>query len=530
MSTIFRDQLGVGDFTFNTRALIDGAMFNCDLLDGWDDSPEPTVVIGQFTYSDGVSSSDRFPLKEKYIEVGGWVYTTNRLDAERAKARIRAIFRTDRSLSLVRYGPLPVRYEVRASSRVEILTDIGREGFRWLVQVMAEWPFRLGLTEKSAMAGVFTGSGFYRDYPAAVGTARTYAYNATKGIYYRTYKPDLSGNGSLIMEVDGINSAFNPRAVVIGGTATGWNYQAGTGESSVTEYITGATDGPILPDGSRITTYARRNIAVPKTAANNGWFYRSLAGEQFLDQGESFVGSMFLRSSYEATVTLQVLDRLGTVVGGTTNGPATLLPADEWVRLSVADNVTAAAGADGFQIWAVFAATQGNEVGTIEATGAMAEPRKTLVGPYLDGAMSGSTGGTLQYSWEGADNASPSRRLKYTQLIDQDPLPDNVLLENEGDANAYPILEIKGPLSPGTWYVVNDTTGETMTFESSINANQTLVIDTLAQTANIDDVPVDFYIRGSWLMLVPGVNQLRLVSGSEVAGATMTVRIYNTWS
>lgn len=521
MSTIFRDQVGVEDFLFNTKVRLDGAMFNCDLLDGWDDTPQPTVVIGQFTYSDGVTSADRFPLKEKYIEVGGWVHTTSRVEAEKAKSRLRGMFSPNKIINLVRYGPIPVRYSVRATSSVEFPQDIGREGFRWLVQVMADWPFRLGLTEKGGLAGVFTGSGFYRDYPS--GTGRKYEYNATKGTYYRTYKADLSGNGDLVATIERINNAINPRAATI----TNWGWQPGTDEVSSTEVITGAADGPLLPDGSRITSYVQRTITTGKSAGNSGWYYRSAPGEQVLAAGASFTGSMYVRSSVDTQVSLSVQERMGSTAGSSSFSGIVSLPANQWVRLSATDVSTAAA--DGFQIWAQFSAANGNVASTIDATGAMADPAATLV-DYFDGSLSPSPGGTVQYSWVSTADASASHKIKYTQNVEVNPLPDSLTINNEGDANSYPIIELQGPLSAGTWYIINDTTGETLTFDSSISSTQTLTMDMLAQSANIDGVPVDYYIRGTWLRLAPGLNQIRLVSGYEVAGATMRIRTYDTWS
>ena len=81
--------------------------------------------------------------------------------------------------------------------------------------------------------------------------------------------------------------------------------------------------------------------------------------------------------------------------------------------------------------------------------------------------------------------------------------------------NVYPIWEIQGPaVNPE---IENVNTGTIFTYTGSINATQTLVIDTLAKTASLNGVNVINNLSGNWLYLEPGNN--RIVYTTDNAGA-----------
>lgn len=81
--------------------------------------------------------------------------------------------------------------------------------------------------------------------------------------------------------------------------------------------------------------------------------------------------------------------------------------------------------------------------------------------------------------------------------------------------NVYPIWEIKGPaVNPE---IENVETGIIFKYTGSINASQTLTVDTLAKTASLNGVNVLNNISGSWLYLEPGNN--RIVYTTDNVGA-----------
>ena len=81
--------------------------------------------------------------------------------------------------------------------------------------------------------------------------------------------------------------------------------------------------------------------------------------------------------------------------------------------------------------------------------------------------------------------------------------------------NVYPIWEINGPaVNPE---IENVETGIIFKYTGSINASQTLTVDTLAKTASLNGVNVLNNISGSWLYLEPGNN--RIVYTTDNVGA-----------
>ena len=81
--------------------------------------------------------------------------------------------------------------------------------------------------------------------------------------------------------------------------------------------------------------------------------------------------------------------------------------------------------------------------------------------------------------------------------------------------NVYPIWEINGPaVNPE---IENVETGVIFKYTGSINASQTLTVDTLAKTASLNGVNVLNNLSGSWLYLEPGNN--RIVYTTDNVGA-----------
>ena len=302
MSHIFRDLVTAGALSFNDGVLLNGAVYRCDLLDGWDDTAEPRVEISEYGYSDGVRASDRFPKKEIYLDIGGYVKVTSRLAGEQAKDYLASNLDVNSVIRVTRQGPIPKAVDVRVCSAVEFPQDIG-EAFRWLVKVMATWPYKISPIAKSVIAAMFSGIDYYRTYVNTAPYYRTYVNTAP---YYRTYTADTSAY---------------------------------------------------------------------------------------------------------------------------------------------------------------------------------------------------STGG----------------------------LPNLVAISNDGNADAYPIIQLSGPLMGRSWELVNETTGESLTFGLDLSSTDTLVLNTLDKTAYLGSQSVEYYVDGDWPHLQPGANILRVLIGTDNADARITVTAYDTW-
>lgn len=123
--------------------------------------------------------------------------------------------------------------------------------------------------------------------------------------------------------------------------------------------------------------------------------------------------------------------------------------------------------------------------------------------------------------------------MRYTLLLEGSEaggLPTTATVRNDGNAYAYPKFEVRGPLLAGEWYIINDATGETMSFTLDISSGSVLYIDTRKQTAILNGAPVEYFIRGDWLNMPPReVSPFRLVSATSVTGVQLLVRSYDTW-
>lgn len=207
------------------------------------------------------------------------------------------------------------------------------------------------------------------------------------------------------------NLVADPRATAFTGTSYGWNYQAGTGETGASTLVTGASDGPTLPDGTKITTYARRTVTAAKTAGASGWYFRSDVGSADLPVGRALAGGMYARISVPLATSFSVDARTGAAAGTPTLTSAVSV-GTTWVRLTGAD--VADIAADGFQLWASHAAGAVLPIGaTFDVTGAICEYTSTI-GPYFDGSML-----STQYRanrWVSTVNASVSEQLDMTIL------------------------------------------------------------------------------------------------------------------
>lgn len=101
-----------------------------------------------------------------------------------------------------------------------------------------------------------------------------------------------------------------------------------------------------------------------------------------------------------------------------------------------------------------------------------------------------------------------------------------VILNNIGTADTLPTFTISGQLDSG-WRLENDT-GETLSFDVSMLAGQTMTIDSKLETAFVNGSPVTGLVDGDWFALHPGVNVIKLF-GNYYSGTTFTVTAKSAW-
>lgn len=177
MPTIFRDKVTIGSVTFNdTTADPTSAIYFCiDEMEGWRTTPEVEPVITPYGGQvDGAVAAPFFPVRQKYVMVGGYVLAASRADAEALwDVLVRDAFPRNKPLNLTRYESIPKFLRVRRVGPVEMTQDMA-EGFRFQVSLVAADPFKYGLSSSSGSAGsagVSSGGRSYsRTYPLAYAT------------------------------------------------------------------------------------------------------------------------------------------------------------------------------------------------------------------------------------------------------------------------------------------------------------------------------------------------------------------------
>lgn len=89
-----------------------------------------------------------------------------------------------------------------------------------------------------------------------------------------------------------------------------------------------------------------------------------------------------------------------------------------------------------------------------------------------------------------------------------------------GVDSATPVWHVYGPCTNPT--LTNSTTGEALTWNSTVPSGQELIIDMGAQTATLEGANVFEYVSGSWVTMQPGINRISYTAGNTTDGS----RIY----
>ncbi len=161
-------------------------------------------------------------------------------------------------------------------------------------------------------------------------------------------------------------------------------------------------DGPVLPDGSRVSTYIRRAVTSAKTGGTSGPWSRSPNNAVLTVAGDKVAPTMYVRFSVPVTAPVQSSTRSGSGIATSAIETRTI-PANTWVRVGQA--VVATTAGDNTQVWVSLPAGTVLPVGTtVDQTAAQVERGEPT--PYFDGNTL-PAGSVIRY-WTGAPNASSS--------------------------------------------------------------------------------------------------------------------------
>lgn len=104
---------------------------------------------------------------------------------------------------------------------------------------------------------------------------------------------------------------------------------------------------------------------------------------------------------------------------------------------------------------------------------------------------------------------------------------DQVVINNGGTFYAPPTIVLTGPLTRG-WFLLNETTGQSLRFDLPIDSGSTLTIDHRTETALLDGSTVISKIVGDFWKLAPGNNTVKLYADFNIA-AGFTITTHSVW-
>lgn len=150
------------------------------------------------------------------------------------------------------------------------------------------------------------------------------------------------------------------------------------------------------------------------------------------------------------------------------------------------------------------------------------EPVSGTVGAYAGGSYFVNLPATAT----GYAVSLPGNALRFTTAEVGGAYAESATLTSTGHRTSRRVVaEVHGPLEAGDWWLVNETTGESVDVAVGLAAGQVLTLDSHAETADLNGFPVEELISGDWLSFAPGANTYRLMvgtSGNDTAHAIFT--------
>lgn len=99
---------------------------------------------------------------------------------------------------------------------------------------------------------------------------------------------------------------------------------------------------------------------------------------------------------------------------------------------------------------------------------------------------------------------------------------------NNGTTNADPLVVITGIVTNPS--IINDTTGETIAFNISLDTGEFLVIDFAAKTVLLNGTESRYGTKsGTWFQIVPGTNNIRFLADASDVGVGAMFRFSDAY-
>lgn len=179
MPTIFRQRIEVGiapteadpspdQFVFNVPAERPGGAqaWILDVCEGWKSSPEITANSTDYgALRDGIEDADFFPMRSRFLTVGGAVKGISEAAAEQLHdILVRDVFPRNKLMRLVRHETVPKYVDFRRVEGPNTEWTL-QDGFRWDATLRCADPLKYGLVNVTDTAGPAGASQSGVDFP-----------------------------------------------------------------------------------------------------------------------------------------------------------------------------------------------------------------------------------------------------------------------------------------------------------------------------------------------------------------------------
>lgn len=244
MSTIFRQRIESGVVVFNVGAEAPpgAANWGLDVMEGWKSTGEPTLLSTELgNMNDGVALNDVFPIRQRFITVGGYVYAATEAQAEElADILVRDAFPRNSTVKLTRFEATPRYAMVRRSGAFDTDWSAVQTGFRWQTTLVAADPLLYGTETLSASAGVSGQSDTGLTFP----------------VVFPVIFPSVAGEANDAASVVNRGTAYSPsvRATLLGPLPQGsWRLRNDTTDQEITYDLGLAASDELVIDMARQT-------------------------------------------------------------------------------------------------------------------------------------------------------------------------------------------------------------------------------------------------------------------------------------
>jgi hypothetical protein len=193
--------------------------------------PEPAELSTELgSYRDGSAAASFFPVRKRYITLGGYCVASDESQAERLHdILVRDAFPRNQVITLERHESVPKFVGCRRSGPIEMDWSVVRNAFRWQTTVMCEDPFKYALTEQSYSTGVSGTSLTGHSFPVTFPMSFTGTGSVASGISF--YNEGTADSTNFFIQLNGplAKGAWRLVNETTGGTL-GYNVGLGAGD------------------------------------------------------------------------------------------------------------------------------------------------------------------------------------------------------------------------------------------------------------------------------------------------------------